>query len=228
MGRMGKCVTCVVLVAALCMATVWLTACGRDKDQSHTPSGHASEKIASGEALLDAGKLTEAESAFREAVAIDANSVSAQMGLGNVYVRQGRLVEAETAYRAVLKIAPNSAAAHANLGVVHYQREDLVNAAKEFEAALHLEPGDAKALYLLGAVRLQQDDLAGAEKLFLQASEAAPDLPEVYYGLGVLYKLRGEKDKAIAAFEKFLTVGPPQDPQATGRAQEELRQLRGQ
>ena len=55
-----------------------------------------------------------------------------------------------------------------------------------------------------------------------------PDLPEIYYGLGVLYKLRGEKANAIAAFEQFLDLGPAQDPAAAGNAQQELMELRGQ
>jgi cytochrome c-type biogenesis protein CcmH/NrfG len=81
--------------------------------------------------------------------------------------------------------------------------------------------------YLLGAVRLQQNRLEDAEESFLRAKELDPTLPEVHYGLGALYKLQGKTDEAIAAFERFLDLGPAQDPRAQGEAERELRELRG-
>ena len=143
-------------------------------------------------------------------------------------VRLGKLAEAETAYKAALAADPGMIVAHANLGVTYYQMTQLPKAADEFTAALKLNPNDAATTYLLGAVRLQEQNLAEAEKLLLKARDLDPKLPEVYYGLGALYKLKGQKVEAIAAFEKFLEVGPGQDPQATENARNELKALKGQ
>ena len=52
------------------------------------------------------------------------------------------------------------------------------------------------------------------QKLLLKARDLDPKLPEPYYGLGALYQLKGQKAEAIAAFEKFLAIGPGQDAQA--------------
>ena len=95
-------------------------------------------------------------------------------------------------------------------------------------AALKINPNDAATAYLLGAVRLQEKNLAEAERLLLKARDLDPKLPEAYYGLGALYKLKGQKTEAIAAFEKFLEIGPGQDPQAGEYAQAELKALKGQ
>lgn len=192
------------------------------------PSGDATGHMAAGQAALDAGDLAKAEREFLDAVALDPKLARAQFGLGNVYVRQGRLSEAEKAFKAALASDPKLAPAQANLGVVYYQMGQLAQAAAAFEAALRLEPDDAANLYLLAVVRLQENNLAEAEKLLMKARDLKPDLPEVYYGLGVLYRLKGQKNEAIQAFEKFLAIGPGQDPTAMDYARQELKQLRGQ
>jgi tetratricopeptide (TPR) repeat protein len=195
---------------------------------STRPSGDAAGHLVAAQAALDKRDFATAEREFRDAIALDPRSAKAQLGLGNVYVRESRLAEAETAYRAALALDPSLAAGQANLGVVYYQMGQLPQAADALNAALKLEPNDGQNLYLLAAVRLQQNDLPAAEKLLLQAREAKPDLPEVYYGLGVLYRLKNQKQDAIAAFQKFLSIGPGQDPSAMDYAQAELKSLQGQ
>jgi len=158
----------------------------------------------------------------------DPASAKAQFGLGNVYVRQGKFLEAETAFKAAVALDPRSAASYANLAVTYYQMDKLQEAADALESALRIEPDDAQTLYLMGAVRLQLGDLATSEQYLLKARESDPNLPEVYYGLGALYKLKGQKQEAIAAFEKFLAIGPGQDAAAVSHAQQELDELRQQ
>jgi tetratricopeptide (TPR) repeat protein len=192
------------------------------------PAGDAATHLESGRAALDSGDLGAAEQAYKNAVALDAGLAAAHLGLGNVYVRQNRLFEAEKAYQAALAIDPGMAGAHANLGVVYYQMGQFPRAIEQYEAALQDDPQDAETLYLLAALHLQQQDLRAAELLLLQAQELKPDLPEVYYGLGVLYKFKNQRAEAIAAFEKFLEIGPGQDPEAVRYAQAELDALKGQ
>ncbi len=191
------------------------------------PSGDAASHIAAGQAALDASDLTKAEQEYLDAVALDPTSARAQFGLGNLYYRTNRLPEAEKAFKAALASNPAMATAQANLGVVYYQMGQLSQAASAFEAALKLEPDDPSTTYLLAVVRLQDNNLPEAEKLLLKARDTKPDLPEVYYGLGVLYKLKGQKEDAIAAFEKFLAIGPGQDPSAMDFARQELQKLKG-
>ena len=192
------------------------------------PSGDAASHIAAGQAALQAGNLGKAEQEYRDAVTLDPKSARGQFGLGNVYVRLNRLPEAEQAFKAAIASDSKMAAAQANLGVVYYQLGQLAQAATALQEALRIEPDDPSTLYLLAAVRLQENNLAEAEKLLVQARERKPDLPEVYYGLGVLYRLKGQKDDAIQAFEKFLSLGPSQDPLAADYARQELKQLKAQ
>jgi len=49
--------------------------------------------------------------------------------------------------------------------------------------------------------------------LILKAGDLDPSLPQVYYQLGLVYTRKGEMDKTIESFEKFLELAP-QAPEA--------------
>jgi len=221
---------CSATVCAAALVVLLVTGCAPGAPGTppvSTGSGDLGTLLAAAQAALDSGNLPAAEQNYRAAVGRSPGSADAQFGLGNALVRLGKLTEAETAYKAALAANPGMIAAHANLGVTYYQMGQLTKAADEFAAALKLNPNDAATTYLLGAVRLQEKNLAEAEKLLLKARDLDPTLPEVYYGLGTLYQLKGQKTEAIAAFEQFLEVGPGQDPQATEYAKNELKALKG-
>jgi tetratricopeptide (TPR) repeat protein len=158
----------------------------------------------------------------------DVLSADEQFEMGNSYYQQGDLDGAAAAFEAALQRQPSHLGALTNLGVVYYQLGRLDDAADRFQAGLQVDSQDAQLHYLLGAARLQQNRLEDAEESFLLAKGLEPDLPEVHYGLGALYKLQGRTDDAIVAFERFLELGPAQDPRASEEAQRELRELRGQ
>jgi tetratricopeptide (TPR) repeat protein len=165
--------------------------------------GNVAASVAKGQAALEAGKLPEAEKAFRDAANLDPGSAEAQFGLGNVYLRQGQLDAAETAYRAAVNNNPDMNSAHLNLGVVYYQKEELTKAADEFNAVLRIDPNDAQALYLLAAVRIQEKQLTEAEKLLDQAKAGPAGSQSILWLRCVGFR---EKAEAIAAFEKFLSL----------------------
>jgi tetratricopeptide (TPR) repeat protein len=190
--------------------------------------GDAAAHVNAGDAALKAKNLANAEQEYKAAIAIDTASADANFGLGNVYAQGGRLNEAQAAYQAALSANPNMVSAHANLGVAYYQMGQFAKAVEQYNLVLQVNPRDAETLYLLAAVRLQEKNYPEAEQLLLRARDIKPELPEVYYGLGTLYQMQGQKEQAVASFEKFLQIGPGQDPLAKGHAEQQLRQLKGQ
>lgn len=222
------------VAVGMLLISLLLAACGASTPSASLtpaatrPAGDLSSALAAGKAALDAGNLTVAEQRYRDAVAIDPKSAEAQFGLGNALVRQNKLAEAAAAYQIAVARDPNMAAAQANLGVVYYQQGDLTKAAQAFDAALRLVPDDPQTLYLKAAVRIQENNMVEAESLLTRARDLDSTMPEVYYGLGVLYQSKGQNAEAIAAFEKFLEIGPGQDQTAVQHAQEQLRTLKGQ
>lgn len=148
------------------------------------------------------------------------------MQLGNSFVQQGNYAQAEAAFLRALEMEPGNPDYLANLGVTYYSMARFDDAIKTYQQALQKVPDDAQINYLLGATYLQLNRLDEAEKALLHANQADPNLGEPYYGLGVLYKLRNDRAKAISAFEKFLQIGPSQDPTAVNQAKAELEALK--
>ena len=145
---------------------------------------------------------------------------------GNTLSAAGQFAEAEAAYRQAIAIDPNKASYWQNLGVTYYQLQRLSDAEQSLKTGLQLTPNDAQLNYLLGIVYLQMARYSDSGVYLLKANQLDPNLPEPYYGLGALYKQQGKRDEAIRAFERFLELGPGQDPGAIPNAQAELDALR--
>jgi Flp pilus assembly protein TadD len=130
------------------------------------------------------------------------------------------------AYRQAAALDEQNAGYWHNLGVAYYALDALEDARASFLRGLALAPDDAQLNYLMGVVSIQFDALEEAESYLTRANQLSPTLPEPYFGLGVLYRLLGQPEQAIRAFETFLELGPGQDPAATGAAEAELEALR--
>jgi superkiller protein 3 len=145
---------------------------------------------------------------------------------GNALYEQGDLQAAVSAYREAVALDDQNAGYWHNLGVTFYSLNQLDEASNSFQRGLALAPDDAELNYLMGVVSIQFEQLGEAETYLTRANQLNPALPEPYFGLGVLYRLQGQRDQAIAAFETFLELGPGQDPAAIPMAQAELEALR--
>jgi protein O-GlcNAc transferase len=97
-----------------------------------------------GEAHLASGEAAQAEDAFRQAVALDPNSASANYSLGYLFQLHGKLPEAIQAYNRVLEADPYKAEALGNLAAAYSKMGEQDKAARALEEALKLEPGNLK------------------------------------------------------------------------------------
>lgn len=145
---------------------------------------------------------------------------------GNTLYEQGDFAAAEAAFQQAVALDGQSIGYWHNLGVAQYSQDRLDAARASFEQGLKLAPDDAELNYLMGAVSIQLQQLDQAETFLTRANQLDSALPEPYFGLGVLYKLQGQREEAIAAFETFLKIGPGQDPAAIPVAEAELEALR--
>ncbi len=153
-----------------------------------------------GTAWAQAQLLVPAETAFRQAIALDDRYVDAHTNLGAVYYQMNRLDDALTEYDAALAISPADAAAHYDKGVVYVQ--------KALQA-----PSPDEALLNQGTDELRR------------ALEINPNLPQAHFSLGVVNMMRGKSQEAIAEFQRFLALDDGSDPEATSNAQSYLKQL---
>ena len=86
-----------------------------------------------GNALAMLGRLAEAETAFRRAVALDPGFADAWFNLGNIQRERQRLDDADAAYRRVIALRPNHAGAFNNLANLLLLRGRREEAAEAFD-----------------------------------------------------------------------------------------------
>jgi tetratricopeptide (TPR) repeat protein len=101
----------------------------------------------------------------------------------------------------VTQLAPKAPAGHLWLGKAYLSEKKFSDAETELRKVLDLSPKNLAALVLLG--RLCSNDpnrLNQAEEYLKQALKLSPDSIEAHFDLGRVYALKGERQKAIEAF----------------------------
>jgi len=161
-----------------------------------------------GWALLNAGRLSEAEEQYREALRIAPAFLDANISLGKTLAASGRLEEATNCFAMALRIRPDSLKAHQNLGDALFELGDLSRALTHFDEALRLNPKDPGALTGRARVLSSQGEFDEAVRYYEEASRSDPFFTQAHYYLGMDLLKRGQQDKAVASFEEVLRIDP--------------------
>ncbi len=98
----------------------------------------ADELFKKGDALLDAGKLSEAQKVLREAISIDSDHYDSYVTLGIVYAEQDMLQKALEAFTRAVELKPLETPPLLNRGEVSIMLDDYDSACKDFLAACNL------------------------------------------------------------------------------------------
>jgi len=153
------------------------------------------------------GRLAEAESSVRQAIAADPDKPAFHNTLAVLLRSLGRWDEADSAYRQALKLWPGYPEAHFNLGLLHELRGRRDDAIVELREALRLKPDYAQARFRLAGL-LQRGGFAQEALAELEgAGPAADSFEALYHRGGALTALR-RHDEAIAALERARTQRP--------------------
>jgi tetratricopeptide (TPR) repeat protein len=86
--------------------------------------------------------------------------------------------------------------------------QDLPRAVKRLQAAMALSPGTGGIIDSLGWAYFRSGDLARADSFLEQAGRLEPADPEILGHLADLYAQRHERDRALAAYKRALTLSP--------------------
>lgn len=101
-----------------------------------------------------------------------------------------------------------------NLGGAYIMQRKWNRAVAVLQRAAAENPGNAMLWVNLGAAELGTLELSGARQqdraiaAYERALEADPNTPNVHYHLGLIYKRRGELNRASAFFHRALEVQP--------------------
>jgi tetratricopeptide (TPR) repeat protein len=102
---------------------------------------------------------------------------------------------------------------------VYYDR-----AIADYEAALEIDP-DAYTYNAHAAIISSLGDWDEAIEEYGKAIELDPEYSEAYFNRGYTFKIVGEKDQAVADFEKFLTFDTHWNEDMVGMAQSHIKEL---
>lgn len=149
---------------------------------------------------LQANRLAEAESAFREVLRREPDNLGALGNLGVLYSRQNKPTLAIDTYQRALRLAPNEPGLLLNLGLA-YLKLDNHAAAKPLFA--RLSSSQARELHAISQLQTGEVDAAKA------ALEKLPPTPAVYHFLSLAYAKQQDLPSAEATLAKLYAMLPP-------------------
>jgi len=162
----------------------------------------------SGDALYNAGRLSEAVAEYEKALFLRADEPNVLNSLGVCHGRLGQMERAADYFGRAVAVAPDDFMAHYNLGLA------LMNLGREDEAgpclarSLELEPGHADTLFQLGALAQKQGNTNQALEHYRRAVARPECRPAVHCRLGQMLTASGQGAEAEAAFKEAVKHNP--------------------
>jgi tetratricopeptide (TPR) repeat protein len=175
--------------------------------------------------LQAAGKLDEAEAAYKAILDKTPDIPEVYQNLGSVYALKKDYPAAEAAFLKGLELRPDSSDMATQLAKVYQESGQPEKAMEIMAKSAGANPADAKAQFNQGIFLLNANKNEEAIAAFEAAVKADPGMTEAYYRLGALMVGQGKIPEAITYLEKYLGMNPT-DAQNTATAQGLLKALK--
>jgi tetratricopeptide (TPR) repeat protein len=167
-----------------------------------------------GVTLIQGGLYEEALKYFEKYIEIDSNDARGWGGKGIALSNLGRDDEAIRCCEKALEIDPRLKGATHTLMALYYRKGDYEALSTLAQRALQFDPSDIKAhlmlsetLALSGKLIEGEAEAQKALEILLQKEYVNPeDLSEVHKQLGIIYAMRGHREKAINAFKEAVRI----------------------
>ncbi len=166
----------------------------------------ADELLESGIAALNAGNPEAAIPLLKRVAEIDPKTKQVWNDLGLAYLRLGRFDDAAAAFQKQIEADPYDEHVYNYLGLTRSQQEKYPEATEAFKKQIEINPLDPVAHAALGGIYLEQHKFADAVPELDKATVLAPDNAELEVSLGRALLNSGQKEKALAAFEKAIEI----------------------
>jgi tetratricopeptide (TPR) repeat protein len=192
------------------------------------PGGGAAELRASFQKAVElqsAGKLDEAEAAYKAILEKVPDVPEVYQNLGSVYASKKDFAAAEAAFLKGLELRPDSADISTQLAKLYQDNGQPEKAMAIMEKSAGANPADAKAQFNQGIFLLNSYKNEEAIAAFEAAIKADPGMTEAYYRLGALMVNQGKIPEAIQYLEKYLSLNPT-DAQNVAIAQGLLKAMK--
>ena len=169
----------------------------------------AEDFLAEGDADMQATKLSDAETAYQEAVKLAPNDPRTHIALGNLYIFEHKESDAQVEFMKVLELDPKNAATHVALGNLYNEQNQHGLAENQYRAAVALEPDRANYHLDLGEVLRQEGKLAEAEDQIRTAIGLSPKDAKAHLALANLLATEPARaTEANAEFDEVRALDP--------------------
>ena len=155
-----------------------------------------------------AGRLLEAESLYRQVIAVHPESANVLCLLGIAVRQQGKIAEAINFYEQAIAQQPDFVEAHLNKGHVLLDMGEYQKAIACYEQVIQLAPNSALAHKNLGWLKQQVGDIDGAIDSYQTTLKIEPTWSETAHNLGNLFKDKSQIQSAIACYKNALEINP--------------------
>ncbi|MCY3729632.1 MAG: tetratricopeptide repeat protein [Nitrospira sp.] len=155
-----------------------------------------------------AGRLSQAETCYRQILTQDPTHADALHLLGLVAYQQARYERALDCISKAVQRDATKPLYFYNLGLVHQKLNQLHEAERSYRQALSLKGDYVEALGNLGNVLREKGELDEACATYQQVLRIKTDHAEGYNNLGVVLKEQGKKDEARDAYQRAIALNP--------------------
>jgi tetratricopeptide (TPR) repeat protein len=205
------------------------------KDSKADKQAQAAKKYLEAKRLEEAGNYSDAVAAYKEAIALDAESVDLRVTLGSLYLKNRNTIDAEAQAREASKIAPSNMDVRKLLARIYIaqtfvgttlNKEKARAAIKELEEIVKLDPKakievanerePVAALTIVARLYLTMDEQDKALEALKQISDNDVSSDEAHYQLADLYFRKNKfREAAIAARKAYDINLKTPNPQKT-------------
>ena len=154
------------------------------------------------------GRWAEAESIYRQILALQPEHADALHLSGLIAYHQGDNARAVALIARAIQIRPLEASYHYNLGVLFQAETQFEGAAACYRQALAIKPDYLEVFPNLGAVLHEQGRFDEALICYRQALAIKPDYAVAHCNMGFTLQGQGKIDEAIACYLQALRINP--------------------
>jgi len=183
--------------------------CSEKQPATPSISAHtANQCVQTGLAHHQAGQLTQASSAYQQALKTNPNHPDALHLLGMIAHQIGNHSLAAELINQAIQIAPHSPNYYCNLGTVLQAQNKYDEAIACFRKALSIESNNAVYHYNLGHALQSHGQPQAAVASYRIAASLAPDNVATWSNMGHTLQAMGEVDQAIESYRQAISIAP--------------------
>jgi Flp pilus assembly protein TadD len=161
-----------------------------------------------GWSMLPAGRMSEGEAAFREAMKLDPSFAMPHIGLGLLHEARGQLEDAARELRVAKDLDFRQVHARTELGFVLFLLGRNEEALWEFREVLRVDPRLARASGGLGVTLVRLGKVDEAISAYDEALRLAPSNAYALYGRGLAKRKKGDLAGSDADLLAARTIAP--------------------